>query len=55
MPETTRRRFTGTRNWTLTLPDELLRFLDEQAQRRCCSRSAYLRLLIVQEIERAGE
>lgn len=51
-----RRPLTGSRNWTITMPDELLAFLDTEAERRCCSRSAYLRWLIVQAKEaRLGE
>lgn len=57
MPETqartkARRKLTGSRAWTITIPDVLLDHLDEQARRRCCSRSAYLRLLIVRDLER---
>jgi len=48
---TRRRPLTGSRNWTITMPDELLAFLDAEAERRCCSRSAYLRWLIVQAKE----
>jgi metal-responsive CopG/Arc/MetJ family transcriptional regulator len=54
MPQAPARRpLTGSRNWTITMPDELLDFLDTEAQRRCCSRSAYLRWLIVQAMEQA--
>lgn len=40
------------RAWNIGVPDYLLQHLDQQARRRCCSRSAYVRWLVRQDFER---
>lgn len=42
------------RAWNIGVPEYLLRHLDQQAQRRCCSRSAYVRWLVRQDFERCN-
>jgi len=44
----------GKRTLTLELPVEHVAHLDAQAEYRGCSRAAYLRSLIVDDIERQG-
>ena len=43
----------GRRHITLELPAELVTYLDEQAARRTCSRSSYLRQLIIDDMAAA--
>lgn len=40
----------GRRHITLELPAELVTYLDQQAARRTCSRSSYLRQLIIDDM-----
>ena len=40
----------GRRHITLELPAELVTYLDEAAARRTCSRSSYLRQLIIDDM-----
>jgi metal-responsive CopG/Arc/MetJ family transcriptional regulator len=40
------------RMWTISLAEPLVDHLDSQARRYGCSRSAYLRRLVVEDLER---
>lgn len=40
------------RAWNITIPEHLLQHLDAEARRTCRSRSAYVRWLIQQDLER---
>lgn len=42
-------------SWTLALPPSLVAHLDDQARQRHCSRAAYLRLLIQQDLDRLAQ
>ena len=40
-----------TRTLTLAMPDHLIQHLDAMASRQCCSRAAYVRALVVRDLE----
>lgn len=43
----------GRRRILVEMPSAMLASLDAEAQRRCCSRAALVRLLVVEHLERA--
>lgn len=39
----------GRRRVLIEMPDDLITYLDAEARRRCCSRAALIRLLVVKD------
>lgn len=44
----------GRRRILIEMPDDLVAYLDAEANRRCCSRAAFLRMLVVRDREAQG-